>query len=84
MSFNSSFSNSQDTEKMVINHQEIDQIIVAILAGKYSWACVLLLRFIGYNPIHYLPYTTYIRLVRENANQSNKKVLKKTPTKIVS
>ena len=27
-----------------INTDQIEQIIKAIIAGKYSWACVLLLR----------------------------------------
>lgn len=60
-------------------HQNIDramepeqftQVIEAILDGKYSWACVLILRFAGYNPLHYIPYRTYNRLVKDNL-QSN-------------
>lgn len=78
MSFNSSFSTAQETQEMVIQHEQIDKIVAAILAGKYSWACVLLLRFIGYNPLHYLPYTTYIRLIKENTSHSNKKSFNKT------
>ncbi|MFO5476534.1 MAG: HetP family heterocyst commitment protein, partial [Dolichospermum sp.] len=34
---------------------------------KYSWACVLMLRFVGYNPMHYIPYRTYNRILKENA-----------------
>ncbi|MBH8552087.1 HetP family heterocyst commitment protein [Nostocaceae cyanobacterium CENA357] len=49
-----------------INTEQIDQIIKAIIAGKYSWACVLILRFSGYNPIDYIPYRTYIRLLKNN------------------
>jgi len=49
----------QDSEKLA-------PIIEAIIEGKYSWACVLLLRTIGYNPLHYIPYRTYNRLVKEN------------------
>ena len=49
----------QDSEKLA-------PIIEAIIEGKYSWACVLLLRSIGYNPLHYIPYRTYNRLVKEN------------------
>jgi len=49
-----------------INPEQFNQIIVAILDGKYSWACVLLLRFAGYNPLDYVPYRTYNRLVKEN------------------
>ncbi len=49
-----------------INPDQLDQLVEAILAGKYSWACVLLLRFAGYNPLHYIPYRTYNRLLKEN------------------
>ncbi|MBE9039022.1 HetP family heterocyst commitment protein [aff. Roholtiella sp. LEGE 12411] len=49
-----------------INNEQIEQIVKAIIAGKYSWACVLILRFAGYNPIDYIPYRTYIRLLKNN------------------
>ena len=49
-----------------IKPEQLTQIIDAILDGKYSWACVLLLRFIGENPLHYIPYRTYNRLVKED------------------
>ncbi|WP_341526577.1 HetP family heterocyst commitment protein [Nostoc sp. UHCC 0302] len=48
------------------NNKELEQIIKAILLGKYSWACVLILHFAGYNPLEYIPYRTYIRLVKNN------------------
>ncbi|NDJ19290.1 HetP family heterocyst commitment protein [Myxacorys almedinensis] len=48
--------------------EQFKQVVEAILAGKYSWACVLILRFGGYNPLHYIPYTTYNRLLKENCN----------------
>ncbi|MFN6570919.1 HetP family heterocyst commitment protein [Dendronalium sp. ChiSLP03b] len=54
-----------------INPEQFDQIVEAILAGKYSWACVLILRLAGYNPLHYIPYRTYNRLLKENS-QANK------------
>ncbi|BAZ52558.1 heterocyst differentiation protein HetP [Nostoc sp. NIES-4103] len=54
-----------------INPEQFDQIVEAILAGKYSWACVLILRLAGYNPLHYIPYRTYNRLLKENS-QGNK------------
>ena len=47
--------------------EQFNQVVDAILAGKYSWACVLILRFAGYNPLHYIPYRTYNRLVKENS-----------------
>lgn len=59
-----SYSNS--TYGKTIHPDQLTQILEAILAGKYSWACFLLLRCAGYNPIHYLPYRTYHRLVKEH------------------
>lgn len=55
-----------------INHEQLNQIIEAILAGKYSWACFLLLRSTGYDPLHYIPYRTYNRLVKENCTSHNR------------
>ncbi|MGM3308575.1 HetP family heterocyst commitment protein [Anabaena sp. WFMT] len=59
-----------------INTEQIEQIVKAIISGKYSWACVLLLRFSGHNPIDYIPYRTYIRLLKNNCllggSQQNK------------
>lgn len=55
-----------------MNHDQFDQVVEAILAGKYSWACVLMLRFAGYNPLHYIPYRTYNRLLKENSTKSKK------------
>lgn len=49
-----------------MNTEQFEQVVEAIIAGKYSWACVLLLRFAGYNPLHYIPYRTYNRLLKEN------------------
>lgn len=57
-------SDLQNVKK--INTDQIEQIVKAIIAGKYSWACVLMLRFSGYNPIDYIPYRTYIRLLKNN------------------
>jgi len=56
-----------------IKPEQLDRVVEAILAGKYSWACVLMLRFAGYNPLHYIPYRTYNRLLKENSqvNKSN-------------
>ena len=46
--------------------EQFNEIVGAILEGKYSWACVLILRFSGYNPLHYIPYRTYNRLVKDH------------------
>ena len=61
----SSYS-SQKMDK-AMNTDQFNQVVDAILAGKYSWACVLILRFAGYNPMHYIPYRTYNRLIKDNA-----------------
>ncbi len=70
--------NSSNVDKK-INPEQFDQVVEAILAGKYSWACVLLLRFAGHNPLHYIPYRTYNRLLKENsqvarANQQSENI----------
>ncbi|WP_066383635.1 MULTISPECIES: HetP family heterocyst commitment protein [unclassified Anabaena] len=55
-----------------VNPQQFDKVVEAILAGKYSWACVLMLRIAGYNPLHYIPYRTYNRLLKENSEASRR------------
>ncbi|MEA5570803.1 HetP family heterocyst commitment protein [Calothrix sp. UHCC 0171] len=49
-----------------MNNKQVEEVLKAIIAGKYSWACVLILRFNGYDPLHYIPYRTYIRLLKDN------------------
>lgn len=49
-----------------ISSEQMDQILNAILSGKYSWACALILQFTGHEPIHYLPQRTYTRIMRDN------------------
>ncbi|MBD2296054.1 HetP family heterocyst commitment protein [Anabaena sphaerica FACHB-251] len=60
-------SSSPATFENVITPEELNQIMEAIADGRYSWACVLILRFIGYNPLHYIPQRTYSRLMKENS-----------------
>jgi len=67
---NSQFHNSANHSQFRIKPEELDEIISAILAGKYSWACFLLLRCIGYNPLDYIPYRTSNRLLKENSQIS--------------
>jgi hypothetical protein len=55
----------------IINTEQTEQIIKAIIARKYSWACVLLLYFAGCQPQNYLPYRTYIRLLKDNYTVDN-------------
>jgi hypothetical protein len=70
---NQQFSYPNSKLDKVMTTEQFNQVVEAILAGKYSWACVLILRFAGYNPLHYIPYRTYNRLVKDNrqCNQSN-------------
>jgi hypothetical protein len=56
----------QLTPSKQIAPEKLDQIIGAISSGKYSWACVLMLRALGENPLHYIPQRTYTRVMREN------------------
>ncbi|AFY79854.1 HetP family heterocyst commitment protein [Oscillatoria acuminata] len=49
----------------IMTQEQFELVVDAILAGKYSWACVLILRFGGYNPLHYIPYRTYNRLMKQ-------------------
>ncbi|MBC6434028.1 heterocyst differentiation protein [Nostoc sp. HG1] len=56
-----------------VKAQQFDKVVEAIIAGKYSWACVLMLRFAGYNPLHYIPYRTYNRLLKENSQTNRAK-----------
>ena len=62
----------------VMSPEQFTQIIEAILDGKYSWACVLILRFAGYNPLHYIPYRTYNRLTKDHC-QNRRLGKDKTP-----
>lgn len=49
-----------------VSQEQVAEIIEAILSGKYSWACVLMLTYLGYQPIHYMPDRTLSRLTKEN------------------
>lgn len=63
---NQKISSSNTNVNKTIKSEQFNQIVEAILEGKYSWACVLLLRFAGYNALHYIPYRTYNRLTKEH------------------
>ena len=52
--------------KSSMGEEEFSLIVDAILNGKYSWACVLILKNAGYEPVHYIPYRTLNRLIKEN------------------
>ena len=63
----SQFHHSANHSQVGIKPEQLDEIISAILAGKYSWACFLLLQCTGYNPLDYIPYRTFNRLLKENS-----------------
>jgi hypothetical protein len=41
-----------------ISAEQVQQIVVAIKERKYSWACVLILRFACHNPLQCMPCRT--------------------------
>lgn len=59
------FDSLQPTNSRINPEQSI-QIIKAILLGKYCWACILFLDFLGYNPTEYIPYQTYLQVIKDN------------------
>ena len=67
---NSNFNRNVDK---AMTPEQFTQVVEAILDGKYSWACVLILRFTGYNPLHYIPYRTYNRLMKDNCPSNRNK-----------
>ena len=49
----------------VIAKETMNRIIECIIDGKYSSACLILLEAAGYDPLHYIPYSTYNRLQKQ-------------------
>ena len=49
-----------------ITSEQFADLRTAIIQGEYSWTCVLLLQFVGENPLSYIPYRTYYRLVKKH------------------
>jgi hypothetical protein len=66
--YNKYYSNDSQFNRAMTDEQ-FNQVVDAILSGKYSWACLLILRFSGYNPLHYIPYRTYNRLMKSNREE---------------
>ncbi|WP_236556925.1 HetP family heterocyst commitment protein [Calothrix sp. PCC 7507] len=64
-------SSSQKNFHKAISPEQLNQIVEAVADGRYSWACVLILRFVGYNPLHFIPQRTYSRLMKENSQMQN-------------
>ena len=69
----SHFSDQNNKKYKFMTEEQFEEIVDAVLAGKYSWACVLILRAGGYNPLHYIPYRTYNRLIKNNCLTKGKK-----------
>ena len=69
MNYQLSSSNTKFAQAMT--PEQFNEIVGAILDGKYSWACVLILRSAGYNPLHYIPYRTYNRLMKDRCRRSD-------------
>ncbi|MFN6515231.1 MAG: HetP family heterocyst commitment protein [Nostoc sp. CreGUA01] len=67
-------SSSQNNFQKAMSPEQFEQVIEAITDGRYSWACVLILRFVGYNPLHFIPQRTYSRLIKENNRVPNSPV----------
>ena len=60
------FNSANSQLDKVMTNDQFNQVVDAIISGKYSWACLLILRFAGYNPLHYIPYRTYNRLMKSH------------------
>jgi hypothetical protein len=71
MIMNYQMPSSSKSFHSAITNEQLNQIIDAITDGRYSWACVLILRFVGYNPLHFIPQRTYSRLMKENRQVSS-------------
>lgn len=76
--------NADSQLNKTMTEEQFDRVVDAILSGKYSWACLLILRFAGYNPLHYIPHRTYNRLMksyRENLQQAKENSVEMTANK---
>jgi hypothetical protein len=81
---NQHFAYSQTKQTKAMTNEQFEQIVDSILAGKYSWACVLILRFAGYNPLHYIPYRTYNRLIKDNCLQIKSSQMQEKATSAIA
>jgi hypothetical protein len=63
--------NSPPPSSRAVTPEQLNQMLEAIVDGKYSWACILMLRSVGYNPLDYIPYRTYARIMKENNAHSS-------------
>lgn len=65
-------TNTSEKRYKTMTPEQFTQVCEAISQGRYSWACVLILRFVGHNPLHFIPYRTYSRLLKENLVKENR------------
>ncbi len=70
---NKQFSRGNRMLDQEMSDKEFDLIISAIIDGKYSFACILMLRHYGYDPRDYIPYGTYNRLIKKNLKLEKRK-----------
>ncbi|MBD2771422.1 HetP family heterocyst commitment protein [Iningainema tapete] len=63
---NTRISSTQSSLNRAMTAEQFNEVVKAIADGKYSWACLLILRFAGYNPLHFIPHRTYSRLMKDN------------------
>ena len=68
---------SVSKQNQVMTEEQFTQVVEAILDGKYSWACLLILKFAGYNPLHYIPYRTYNRLMKDHRQKQKSQTVRK-------
>lgn len=57
---------TDDDVTVTISKKAVEDFIEAVIFGKYSWACVIIFKSLGYNPLDYIPYRTYNRLLKES------------------
>ncbi|MGB7087128.1 MAG: HetP family heterocyst commitment protein [Phormidesmis sp.] len=60
------YSNQPDQSNTTIGEDKMEGIVDAILEGKYSYACLIMLEAAGYDPMQYIPYRTYNRLQKQH------------------
>ncbi len=78
------FNYSNSNLDKVMTTEQFDRVVEAIISGKYSWACLLILRFAGYNPLHYIPYRTYNRIMKDNQDNKSQQESMKPKSKAKS
>lgn len=76
------YSSQQTSPDNTISDDKMEKIIDAVIDGKYSYACLIMLEEAGYDPTHYIPYRTYNRLQKQH--QANYQSAQKSTTKVTA